>query len=157
MTHRSTLALLCVGSLGLAGCGMFGSLSSVNPFDGPAPVATPTGPIDPLVPERKVTQVVDQRAPAASITGVQRDRTEGGVIVTAFGLAARPGAFNAELRFEGRSGTTLRYSLVMQYPQQATGSGRPSVTAATFIPDAQLDGVRSIVVQGQSGSRSVRP
>ena len=163
MTHKARpvplVAALLAGSLALGGCARV-SESRLNPFnwfgtseEGPATLAPRGG---------YVSSVIDNRALVGSVTELEITRTQGGALVVATGLAPTPGWWDAELVAE--TGTpaedgTLRYAFRVAEPGAPIPAGPPparELTAAVFLSNQSLEGVRQIVVIGQANSRAIR-
>lgn len=115
--------------------------------------------IRPLIPPGSFETVVDARPLVATVTQLNVNRTPDGAIVTATGVAATQGSFNAQLVPTGLEGGTLTLAFRAEVPAgfQGQGSARSrTLTAARVLSDAELSGVRSIRVQGASNARVVR-
>lgn len=148
-------------TLALPGCARLAA-SPVNPLNwfgvtpaGPQVVATaPAGPAS-LVPANAGPQVIELRQPVAQVTALRLDANPDGVLVTASGRAAQPGAFNAALVETGRAGGTLTLELRAEQPA-APRAGASQVTAGLMLSNAVLAGVSTIVVASAGNSLSAR-
>lgn len=106
--------------------------------------------------------VVDQRGPVRSVRSVQRDRLPGGVVITAVGVPAAQGYWDAELvpLTEDPVNGELAFEFRVAPPALPTPPGTErsrEVVVARFLSDIQLQGVSRVVVTAESNSRSVRP
>ena len=143
----------------LSGCGGFAQ-SNFNPFNWFGR-STDEGPAT-LVPPGGFTADRDFRQPVLTVTEMALDRRPGGAILRATGLPPTQGWWDAELRPENDErpeGGVLTYTFVVAEPRDAQPQGAPvsrEVTAARFLPDARLDGVREIRVIGANNSRVAR-
>ena len=142
-------------SLALAGCGGIGS-SALNPanwFGG-------GGQEEEILPEN-ATVIRDPRPAIQQVTLVAVEDVPGGAILHARGLVPVPGWYAADLVLDpARSGDgILTYGFRAAPPATPSqGGGRALiVTAATFLSEDDLAGVREIRVAAQSNIRSVRP
>lgn len=153
------VAALLAGSLGLGGCAQV-SESRLNPFnwfgkseEGPATLAPRGG---------YVSSVIDNRALVGSVSKLEITRTQGGALVVATGLAPTPGWWDAELVAESRTPSedgTLSYAFRVAEPNTPVAAAPPparELTAAVFLSNQSLEGVRQIVVIGETNSRAIR-
>ena len=140
----------------LASCGI--SETRMNPFNwfGGDEEPTSAQPIE--VVERR-----DLRPLVAEITQLVIERTPGGAIVRVSGLPPTQGWYGADLVPVTRDGApvdgVLSFSLRAQAPDGPTRvSTRQSreLTAAVFISDTRLSGIRVIQVTGAQNSRIAR-
>lgn len=146
MTRRTTGAL-CL-ALALTGCGE----SRLNPLNwsfgggndaAPAPVAA-----------------VDTRPSVPLVTAVVVERTRGGAVIRATGLAGRQGWSGGELvQVSSPAPGVLSYRFVALPPVGATPTGAErtrTLTAADWKSAATLAGVREIRVSGAANVVSAR-
>lgn len=132
----------------------------LNWFGSSQEVATsvPRQELVPLVDTSRADQAVDTRPLIGQITDLQVDRTPGGAIITATGLADSQGFFNAQLiRRSLQDGVlTLEFRVEAPTTFQPTGTAASrQISVATRLSRAALTGVNRIVVVAQSGSRQV--
>ena len=160
---RKTLPLFLLAALVLAGCARVADsrLNPLNWFGQSRAVATTqaTGPLRPLVPEGARTAIVDARPAVETVTALRVDRTPQGAIVTATGVAATQGAFNAQLVPVARSGGTLTLAFRAELPAGFAAIGPAqsrSVTAAYLLDAAELAGLSTIRVSGRTNARETR-
>lgn len=154
---RLPITLMLITALAVAGCGRIRE-SRLNPFNwfgrstpAPAAAAAVVG-----------TDPGDGRALVAQVTAMEVTAQPGGAIVRATGLPPTQGWWKADLLalnggepVEG----VLTYRFVIVPPPGETRVSTPQsreVTAAVFVSDKALAGVRTITVQGAEGSRSSR-
>ncbi|PHQ80247.1 MAG: hypothetical protein COB65_11530, partial [Thalassobium sp.] len=97
------LLLSAAIALTLSGCARIAEsrFNPVNWFGRSTVEASAPTEIRPLVPEGRRAQVVEGRELVQSVTAMRIDRTPGGAIVHATGLAATQGYFNAQLVLAG--------------------------------------------------------
>jgi hypothetical protein len=149
MTLRPMLCLCAV--LALAACN-----SRLNPFNWfgrsePAAVQT----LVPAAPE-------DPRPLVAEIVEVTAEPMPGGAILTVTARAATQGWWDAHLVLREGEGTDPAapvYDFRVQPPPAPMPVSTPQsreITAAVFLSDDELEGVRSITVQGAANARAVR-
>lgn len=158
---RATLPLLLIAALSTTGCSRIAN-SSFNPmnwFGGTAsPATTQTAAeIGPLVPQRTVP--FDQRGGIAEVSALRFNRTPDGGILQATGIASTQGQFNAQLVPVSVENGKLTLAFRVEASSTAA-SGRANtrqITVARVFSNADLIGIRSIIVQGARNSRSVRP
>lgn len=151
---RHAIAALTVLSL-LAACGSVGA-SRFNPAN------WFSGSEETLVPPGGFPEMTDRRPMVAEVTELAVERFPGGAIIRATGLPPTQGWWDAELVPENEGEAvngTLSFRFVVAPPIARKPQGTPisrEVTAAYYASDFRLDGVRSIIVTGQSGARSAR-
>ncbi|NNE89645.1 MAG: hypothetical protein HKN27_16375 [Silicimonas sp.] len=153
---KATRAYLLILPLLLASCGI--SESRFNPFNwfGGGDDTTTAEPLE-------VVNVDDPRPLVAEITQLVIERTPGGAIVRVTGLPPTQGWYGAALvnvspNREALNGV-MSYSMRALPPDVPTRvSTRQSreLTAAVFLSDIQLAGVRVIQVTGAQNSRIAR-
>lgn len=111
-----------------------------------------------LVPSR--ARVADPRPLVPQITGLRLDRAPGGAILVARGLAARQGAHDAALIFVPTANPALLgFEFRAEAPQPGAPIGAPAtrnITAARFLSDADLAGIRQVQVVAADGGRALR-
>jgi hypothetical protein len=175
---HKTLSVLLVATLFLSGCSSWSS-SSVNPSNWfgksrSAPAATAEGAeategsVNPLIPARRSNILAGPEKPDPSvlidsITELRIEREPSGAIVYASGVAARQGAYRAELRLEAqdtppRNGI-LNLTFRVIYPERPTrvGTARSrTVIEAISLTTQQLKGVRVIRVAAAGNTRESR-
>lgn len=155
MRRNQFLILLCATAL--MGCATVRD-SKINPsnwFDADKAKATEETAIKPLVPERTAVQMVDSRPLIAKLTELEVANVLGGVLVTATGTSDQMGAFNVELvPMASKAGERI-FAFRVQYPMGATVA-KQSVTAAVFLSNTDLAGVRSIRVTSASNALTRR-
>jgi hypothetical protein len=162
MTRAGLAALAAV--LVLAGCGTIreSRLNPVNWWGGSSSEAPSLAPRDGY-PET----IADTRPLVAQVVTMQIDRAPGGAIVRATGLPATQGWWAADLVAEVQTtgGHPVAENGVMSFqfrilpPPVGTRSGPQQsreVTAAVFLSDQELAGVRTITVKGRDNQRSSR-
>lgn len=104
----------------------------------------------------------DFRVPVREVTKLTVERIQGGALLTVVGLPPTQGWWDAELVPENRERPVdgvLTYRFLVAEPRVVSRvSTQPSreVTAGRFISDFKLEEVRSIVVLGETNSRSSR-
>ena len=158
----TTLPILVLLLATLPGCARL-QASALNPLNwfGIAPPAervvadTAVAVPGTLLPNGPVAAPTDLRVPVAQVTGLQLDPSPDGVIVTASGLAAAPGAFNAGLVETGRAEGVLRLELRAELPD-APVAGSRGVTAGLALSNAALAGIGTVIVGGAGNSLSAR-
>lgn len=155
------LILALTSTLALTGCARLAS-SPLNPLTWfgaslpPIEALTPNVEVPAtLVPEGATSAPIELRVPVEQITALRSDRTPDGIIVTATGLAATTGAYNAGLVATGRTGNTLTLEMRAELPPQAL-AGTQLLTAAIALSNQEVAGIQTIVVRGRQGSLSTR-
>ncbi|MEM9967842.1 MAG: hypothetical protein AAF755_07060 [Pseudomonadota bacterium] len=125
---------------------------------------------NPLIPRRsglfaraRAEQDVYQGRAFEQVTDLKIDRTPSGAIIRATGLAARQGIYEVQLTpandDEIPVDGVLTYRLEGVRPERNTPIGSPptrEVTAARWLTTNQLQGVRSIRVEGLLNAQVVR-
>jgi hypothetical protein len=100
------------------------------------------------------------RVQVDQVTALTVEPTTGGAIVRAVGVPETQGWYKAELiREEGAKEGEAVFRFVVKKPQVDTRSGTPmsrEITAATFLTNFQLEGIRQITVTGARNARSTR-
>ncbi|MEO1239453.1 MAG: hypothetical protein AAFW64_07310 [Pseudomonadota bacterium] len=145
----------CMACLGLAGCGGIGS-SAINPlnwFGGQEEDVS-------VLPDN-VEVVRDRRPVISEITRLSVETVPGGAIVHARGLVPAPGWFAADLVPDpSRSEPGVATFAFRAAPPVVTSGGSGSarvITAATFLSNGDLAGVREVRVYSTSNIRAARP
>ncbi len=151
MQRRSVL-LLCV-SIAVAGCARRGS--GLNPFRwfgrSRQTRASRRNARTPLVDPARLGAAADDRPLIAQIESLQVDRTPGGAIVTATGIAETQEFFEAELVRGEIDNGALTYDFRVKRPVTPAAVGTVSsrrITAAANLTTRDLEGIRSITVRG---------
>lgn len=140
--------------LALTGCGS--SDISLNP----ATWFAADDPVE-MVETAAFETRVDPRPTVTVITSLTIDRLPGGVIVRATALPPEQGWFDSQLVEETSSDASVRlYSFRGIPPENATRVSTQQsreLTAAAYISDIELQGIREIQVVGATNRRTVRP
>jgi hypothetical protein len=161
---RKPLMLLLATSLFLTACGWREArLNPRNWFGKGQAVAveTVTG-TNPLIPQksalRRKNKPVDTSVAIAAITELRINQTPTGAIILATGIAARQGAFNAELLADEPDGddtdaisSVLSYTFRITYPGPLTATGTAhtrTISVAQSLSNLELRNIRLIRVQG---------
>jgi hypothetical protein len=158
---RITPAAFLISALFVAGCS-----SNANPMnwfgrDGPEPeVLEPIDAANPLIPESSglfrsdpTERLQYQGSTIDAISDLTIERVPGGIIIRATGRSATQGPFNARLtplnKDELPQDGVLGYQLQAQYKQIIGGAPETrDVTVARRLTDQQLEGTRTIRVEG---------
>jgi len=149
---RLALALMLATSL--AACGTIRE-SRINPFNwfGKAESQPTTLPA--------AQEISDGRVPVAQLTRMDLKQMPGGAILSVAGLPPTQGWWNAELIAldpdEAAVDGVLTYRLVVAKPRSLTPVSTPQsreLTAAHFLSDQTLAGVRRVVVVAAQNSMS---
>ncbi|MDU8912061.1 hypothetical protein [Aestuariicoccus sp. MJ-SS9] len=164
------ISVLLVSALVLTSCGTVRE-SRFNPFNWfgrgvSEPVANADSTVNPLIPRRRANifrqeaETAYRGTPVAEITELLIERRPGGAILRTTGLANRLGPFDVRLVpvAEESDGATLTYTLsALQQPgPRNTGPRARQITAALWLTDQQLAGVRTIRVRGLTNIRTAR-
>ena len=170
---RKTFSALLVSTLVLAGCATVRD-SRVNPFNwfGSAqsePREQPQASTNPLIPQssglfagaRAKTEVYLGQ-PIDQVTNLTVEKTPGGAMIRATGLAARQGIYKVrltpanedELPVDG----VLTYRLEGILPDNTAVGAQPTreVIAGRAVTDQMLAGVRTIRIEGQRNALTSR-
>ncbi len=153
--RRVVLCLLVAATL--ASCGRVGR-SRLNPFN----LFRPSQPAT-LEPAKGYADVrPDRRLLVDQVVGLDVAARPGGVIVEATGLPPTQGWYDAALVAEN-DGRPVDGVLAFRFVVSPPPADRPvstqasrEVTAAAYVPDVRLDGVRQITVGGLRSARSSR-
>jgi len=156
---RLTIILLLFTSMTVSGCARLAD-SRINPlnwFGRSENVANvdADGNIRALVPTNGLTVTVDSRQLVASVTSLRINRSPDGAIVQATGATSSLGYYNAELVPVSQDGGTLTLAMRATAPA-APQTGVQQISAAYLLSNAELSGIRRVVVQGQANSLSSR-
>ncbi|MGR3468131.1 MAG: hypothetical protein ACU0CI_09635 [Shimia sp.] len=149
-----SLGLLAACAALLSACGVVSNTRErvANVF-APSPEQIAARPLRPLVPPGQTVQTVDARVPITAVTAVDITPTTAGLLVTAAGTSATPGAYGAELVEVARTANAITYDLRV-FPSGGAGDAR--LTAATTLSSGESRGIRQITVRGAQGSLSRR-
>ena len=149
--RRTVLAALSAALL-LAGCGAMRE-SRLNPFNWFGRSAARETMVTTATPS-------DPRALVAQVLDMKVEAYPGGAIVRATGLTPTQGWWDAELvaRDVDEKGVLVFDFRIFPPVTDTAVNNQQSrqVTAAASLSDIKLDGVREIVVQGESNARSSR-
>ncbi|MBV2360997.1 hypothetical protein KUH32_14625 [Thalassococcus sp. CAU 1522] len=163
-------ATLILAAFILTSCGSVRD-SRLNPFNWfgrsqPEAVTDGTGTVNPLIPRRRASLFRDEQddayrgRPVAEITELLIERRPGGAILRVTGVAERVGPFDVRLIEDEQAGEagTLSYTLnaLQQAGPRDTGPNARTVTAALWLTDQDLAGIRAIRVAGASNARVTR-
>lgn len=170
---RRSIIALSISSLLLAGCGG-GSIgtSRMNPVNwfGKNRAATATAPTtevsakNPLIPERQALNLEKQEGAylgtsVDKITTLRLEDAPGGKILRVEAVAQTQRAFDVRLIEDPAEAGTLSYTLKAAHPDRAAyGPDRSrKISAAMFLTDQELAGVKTVRVAGTSNALSARP
>lgn len=168
---RIILTTALVSSITLAGCGRSIGGSSYNPLNwfggSPAEAVEPTS-TNPLIPQRSALKRLPseyQGQPIEQILELTIEQTAGGAILRVKGLSRTLGAYDVRLVPDVDAGDnsatlpTIEYTLKALYSDRSrsnTLGASQEVTAAVFMSDDELFGIKSIVVKGDQNARTIR-
>ena len=147
-------ALAMVLTLGLAvtGCSSV-SQSKYNPFNWFKP-GEPTGPAVLYVP------AADKRLLVAQVLTLKVEQTPDGAIIRATGLPPTQGWWKAALvKVDQDDATKLIYEFRLFPPITLVPAGSPAsreITVASAVSNQQLDGIKTVTVQGDTNALSSR-
>ncbi|MCB2129863.1 MAG: hypothetical protein KDE03_12485 [Rhodobacteraceae bacterium] len=152
---RTPVTILLVTVLTVGACGTIRE-SRLNPFNwfGRSQSSSATVAAD--------QAKADPRNPVEEVIAMDVARQPGGAIVTATGLPPTQGWWSAELVAENDGEPVdgvMTYTFVVFPPVKGGTVSTPQsreVTAAVFLSNIKLAGIRQIVVQGKTNSRSSR-
>lgn len=154
MARRLLASVLALSTL--TSCGTL-SDSWINPFNW---FGQPDRPVEATPPT--VVHVTDRRPLVDQVVSARLEKTPGGAILHAVGLPPYQGYWGTALMEDAtRSTPTRRVFLFRIIPPQtpvrvSTPQSR-EVSAARFLSDQALAGVREVQVLGTRSSRAVRP
>jgi hypothetical protein len=149
--RRTVLAAMSAALL-LAGCGAMRE-SRLNPFNWFGRSAAREAMVTTATPS-------DPRALVAQVLDMKVEAYPGGAIVRATGLTPTQGWWDAELvarDVDDKGVLVFDFRIFPPVTDTAVNTQQSrEVTAAASLSDIKLDGVREIVVQGESNARSSR-
>ena len=147
-----TLALVLTLGLVLTGCAAV-SQSKYNPFNW-FKSAEPTDPTVLYVP------VADKRLLVAQVLTLKIEQTPDGAIIRATGLPPTQGWWKAALvKVDQDDATKLIYEFRLFPPITLVPAGSPAsreITVASAVSNQQLDGIKTVTVQGDTNALSSR-
>lgn len=162
------LSVLLVSALIVTSCGTVRD-SRFNPLNwfgrSTAEPATASKDVNPLIPRRRASIFRTERDESyrgwevGEVTALVVERRPGGAIVRATGVTDYQGPFELKLiKVEEQSDEdTLTYALRAYQPREAVGGTRSrTVTAALWLTDNELFGIREIRVLAERNSRVTR-
>lgn len=157
---KKPLLAALVLTVALGACSGFRQ-SRMNPFNwfGGSQKVAPVA-IDPVTGGKLAP--ADTRDMVAEVETLVVERRPGGALIRATGLTPTQGWWNASLVAETDGKPVkgvLTFRFVVAAPLQATRVSTPQsreVTVATYLSNAQLDGVTQITVTGLNNARSSR-
>lgn len=168
-TPSTSRALLLCGALALTGCGGGLSDSWANPGNwfgqSRSEAISPSGTVNQLIPKRsllKRKKVGYQGQPVDQIKRLRIERKPGGALITVVGVADSIGYYDVRLPADNDGKPVkgvLSYTLKAIRPASAIrggGEAARQISAARFVSDQDLDGVRTIVVKGARNQQSTR-
>lgn len=159
---RTVLIGLLVAVLVLGACGRWFGRNRA------APAPEVAGDVNPLIPPVRAgflgrPESVDNSVPIFKVSELRIDRTTTGAIILATGVAARQGAYAAQLRAdpseENLEKGVLSLTFRVVYPDFATAQGAENtrtVHGAVTVNNADLEGINLIRVVAQENAREVR-
>lgn len=113
-----------------------------------------------LAPRKGYPVFVDTRALAPTISEMQMVKSASGAIVTATASLPSTGYYDAELvAVPTGSADTLVFEFRLRAPTKAAPAGTPAqrkITAAKSLSNAEISGIRTVIVKGADGARQVR-
>lgn len=164
------VAVVLLSALVLTSCGTVRE-SRLNPFNWfgrstSTPVATVESDVNPLIPRRRASVFRNNESDAAytgwdigEVSEMLVERRPGGAVIRATGVSDRQGPFEVRLvKIEEESDAqTLTYALRGIQPRGPRGTDwSRTLTAATWLTDNELAGIRTIRVRGARNIRAVR-
>lgn len=152
---RPVPLLLCL-TLVLSGCATLGQsrFNPLNWLDRASQTTESETTTQPLVPDERQIVRIDLRAPVSKITSLRVDRFPAGIIVTARGVAAGTGYFNAALVPIGTENGVLALEMQAEAPAFPAPGGTPAISVAARIDLVDLSDVRRIEVRSASNALS---
>ncbi len=164
--------LLILATVALTGCAAINE-SRFNPLNwfgrsqpDPAAMDVANAEVNPLIPRRRISFFRNNQPeafagrPIAEITELLIERRPGGAIIRATGQANRVGPFDVRLIADESASVDGALVFDLKALQQAgPRSANPrarQVTAARWITDQDLAGIRIITVRGAENARSAR-
>ncbi|SFA74263.1 hypothetical protein SAMN05421688_0532 [Poseidonocella pacifica] len=156
---RKSVLLLSAAALSLGACSQIqGSrLNPVNWF-GPKVQGTAPAQVPPLVRADRIVQVVETRPAIAQVTDLRIEPTRTGAIVTATGIAATQGAYDAELTGDPAGGTlTLVFRASKAEGRTAVGTSKSrEVVVSRVFSNQDLAGISAVTVQAEQNTLTRR-
>ncbi|APZ54820.1 hypothetical protein [Salipiger abyssi] len=167
---KKSLSVLIVAGVVLTGCGTVRE-SRMNPFNwfgGSEPVTVntaATGADNPLIPARRASIFRPGEEdyagwPVETIEELLIERRPGGAIIRVTGIADRAGPFDVRIVEDeaASDADTLVYELqaLQSAGPRNVGPRARMVTAAIWLTEQELAGIREIRVQGASNARVSR-
>lgn len=163
------VAVVLLSALVLTSCGTVRE-SRLNPFNwfgrsSSTPVAASDAEVNPLIPQRRASIFRDDAEASyagwdiGEVSELLVERRPGGAVIRATGVSDRQGPFEVRLvKIEEESDAqTLTYALRGIQPQGPRGTDwSRTLSAATWLTDNELAGIRTIRVRGARNVRSVR-
>lgn len=153
MTKSFVFAVLTV--LAVTGCSKMGE-SRMNPFNWFG------GSKQEMMTPAEAALIADPRSVVAQVTGFEIEAAPGGAILRATGLPETQGFWDGELVPEAGEqpvNGVLTYTFRIAQPagfEQVNTPRSREVVVARFVPNARLQGVRTIRVQGAQNMRTSR-
>lgn len=162
------LSVLVLSALVLSSCSSFKE-SGFNPYNwygesSSEQVASVEG-VNPLIPQRRASIFRAEKDTAytgqtiGEVTELLIERRPGGAIIRATGVVNRQGSFDVRLvqNEAETTGTTAVYDFMAIQLRGSVGTDSSrTVTAAVWLTDNQLDGIREIRVKAARNVRSSR-
>lgn len=162
------VSVLLFSAMVLTSCGAVRG-SAFNPMNWfgrstSEPVAT-DGEVNPLIPARRASIFRQERDESyrgwnvGEVSDLRVERRPGGAIIRATGVTDYVGPFELKLvKLDDQSDAdTLTYALRAYQPRTATGGQRArTVTAALWLTDNDMAGIREIRVVAERNSRVSR-
>lgn len=113
-----------------------------------------------LAPRKGYPVFVDTRPLAPQIIEMQMVKSASGAIVTATAALPSTGYYDAELvAVPSESANTLVFDFRLRAPSQNAPAGTAAqrqITAAKSLSNADIAGIRTVIVRGADGARQVR-
>ncbi|MFP7673152.1 hypothetical protein ACG74X_07315 [Marivita sp. S0852] len=169
---RKPVTLLTLALVVLTSCTAINQ-SRFNPLNwfgsgqpDPSAMTPADSEVNPLIPARRASVFRTNQAavyagrPVAQITELLIERRPGGAIIRTTGQASRVGPFDVRLIADDDASTDDTLVFDLRARQQAgprsAGPLARQVTAAVWITDQDLRGIRSITVRGADNARTAR-
>lgn len=159
---KTPLTAALIAALALSGCSRLGALNPLGWFGRGGGEAAASGPGNPLIPARGMMErpaEVYDGAPIGQITALRLEALPGGAVLTATGVADRPGAYAARLTPRpGAAAGELVFDFEVKLPQRGLASAPQAartVTAAIYLSDTDLAGVRRLRVNGARNAQAL--
>ncbi|MGH1414715.1 MAG: hypothetical protein ACRBB0_14595 [Pelagimonas sp.] len=162
------LGVLVLSALVLTSCGSIGG-SRLNPFNwfgnsSSEPIAA-SEDVNPLIPKRRASVFFKEKDTSyrgteiGEVTELLVERRPGGAIIRATAVADRQDFFDVKLIpvIEETNDSTLTFAFkALQSRGDIGTSASRTVTAAMWVTDNQLAGIREIRVKGDRNVRTTR-